>query len=277
MLFLLTLAATAFAQPTSGVGYPNVAAALAALQAKPGVSLSRQGGWMIVDDKPANAIWSFTPPGHPAHPAVVKRTIVSKDGMVGIEMTALCQAAKGPCDALMEEFKGLNEQMRQAMRGKSATAAAGAQAGWQASSAQVQAVEQQSQAYFAAKDGRRLEDAYKMQSPALTHMASFDSWRSDTVKAQATIGAVVRRDIKKITWYKDPPKGPPGTYAAVDFSSEFANTAVHCGYLVWREQGDGSFLLVREEENYIDKATEQTLTPEARQGILARLGCKAMQ
>jgi len=274
-LFLLTISAPghALAQPASGVGYATVAAALEALKSRGDVSISDQGGWTIIADDPAKAIWSFTPPGHPAHPAVVKRTMVSKDGMVGIEMTALCQAAKAPCDALMEEFKTLNERMRQAMSAKVAKASATTGATWQASDAQVQAVERQSRTYFAAKDDHRLDEAYKMQSPALTNLAPFDRWRSDTEKVQSAIGPVVRRDIKKITWYKDPPNGSPGTYAAVDFTGQFTNTAVHCGFLVWREEGDGRFLLLREEENYIDKSTALTLTPEARQRALAQFGC----
>jgi hypothetical protein len=83
-----------------------------------------------------------------------------------------------------------------------------------------------------------------------------------------------RRDIKKITWYKNPPQAAPGTYAAVDFSSQFTNANIHCGYLVWFEQGDGSFVMVREEVNFIDKATEQKLKPDELERARAKFGCK---
>lgn len=274
LFFLLATAApgAAFAQAPGAVGYPTVAAALEALKAKPGVKISERDGWTTIDDRQSNAIWTFTPPGHAAHPAVIRRGIVETNGGLGIHMTALCQAAKGPCDRLMEEFTKLNEQVGQNMAGKAATAPAAT--GAQASAAQVQAVERQSQAYFAAKDGHRLQDAYKMQAPAMTQTAPFANWRGDTERAQASIGAVLQRDIKHITWYKDPPKTRPGLYAAVDYTSRFANANIHCGYLVWQEQADGSFLLVREEENFVDKATEQKLTPQARQDILAQFRCK---
>lgn len=257
LVFLLTLPVlgAACAQSTDGVGYPSVSAALDALKAKAGVNIAVQGGWTIVTDKAANTLWSFTPQDHPAHPAVVKRTIVSKDGNVTIQMNALCQAAEAPCDKLIDDFTALNEQMRLAMTGKAAPAATAANS--QATSAQEQAVERRSLAYYAAKDGHRFEDAYRMQSPSLTKLAPFERWRKDNESAQAGLGPVVRRDIQKVTWYKDPPNGQPGVYAASDFSSKFANADIHCGYLVWLQQSDGSFLLVREEENFIDKETEK--------------------
>jgi hypothetical protein len=98
---LLTLAAPCAAQSeqplpeqpgaATNLGYKTVAEALAA---------------------PEYAIWSFTPEGHYAHPAVVRRTVKQANGMVYVEMSALCQAAKEPCDRLMREFQQLNQRMR---------------------------------------------------------------------------------------------------------------------------------------------------------------------
>jgi hypothetical protein len=369
---LLTLAATifsfaAFAQEVRGVGYPTVAAALEALKARSDVNISIQGGWTIIDDKPANTLWSFTPPNHPAHPAVVKRTVVSRDGVVGINMTALCQASKAACDKLMEEFKELNARMSQSMSGRVAGSqriqppeidverlgndsfdlvlksyssrtveagqqellpkakevcgvkgvgngkyqfetlepvnstaanvpvlvlkqniicgpAAEAQAAaeapknaneqWHPVTAQVQRVELQSNTYFAAKDGRRYKEAYELLSPASKQVTPFERWSAVAEDLNSKMGQVLHRDIKKITWYKNPPQAAPGTYAAVDFSSQFTNANIHCGYLVWFEQGDGSFVMVREEVNFIDKATEQKLKPDELERARAKFGCK---
>jgi hypothetical protein len=96
----------------SSIGYPSVAAALEAMRAKSGVKVSVQGGWTIVDDRGNSALWSFTPPGHPAHPAVVRRTVTEKDGAIFVQMGGLCEAAKPPCDKLMAEFRELTERMR---------------------------------------------------------------------------------------------------------------------------------------------------------------------
>ena len=369
---LLTLAATiisfvAFAQEERGVGYPTVSAALEALRARSDVNISVQGGWTIVDDKSARALWSFTPPNHPAHPAVVRRTVISRDGAIGIDMTALCQASKAACDKLMEDFKGLNARMSPSVSGKVAargrmqppeidvqrldndsfqlvlksyssktveagqqellptakeacgakevrygkyqfetleplnsTAANGsilvlkqnivcaptdgarapaespknADSQWHPAAAQVQRVGLQSIAYFAAKDGRRYKEAYELLSPASKQITPFERWRSVAEDSSAKMGEVLHRDIKKITWYKNPPQAAPGTYAAVDFSSQFTNANIHCGYLVWSEQGDGSFLMVREEENFIEKATEHKLKPNELKKVRAQFGCK---
>src|SRR5260221_11674974 len=65
--------------PQSGVGYATVAAALAALQKKPGAQVEVKEGWTIVTEEAIQTIWSFTPKVHPAYPAVVKRAAV-QDG-----------------------------------------------------------------------------------------------------------------------------------------------------------------------------------------------------
>lgn len=101
-------------------GYPSVEAALAALKARADVHITERGGWTIVDDKPNHAIWSFTPPGHPAHPAAVKRVIAQDaNGNVSIVMTGLCQAEKAACDKLMADFQALNDRIRQTMQARS--------------------------------------------------------------------------------------------------------------------------------------------------------------
>jgi hypothetical protein len=356
----------AFAQEGRGIGYPTVAAALDALRARSDVKISVRGGWTVVDDRPANTFWSFTPPNHPAHPAAVKRTIVPRDGGIYVDMTALCQASKVACDKLITEFKELNERMTQSMRSKAQSAqsappseievqrlgddsfrlvlksyrsssvdagqeellpkameicgernvgfgkyefqtmepvsppaaerrslllkqditcgvgaiprpptvsATNRDAQWRPSTAQVALVERQTYAYFAAKDGRRYQEAYAQLSVTQKQTTPFERWSFLADDFNSKAGEVHSRKIKKITWYKDPPNTPPGIYAATDFSSQFANTAAHCGYVVWHEQADGSFLLLREEQNFIDKATEAKLKPDEREKVRAQFGC----
>jgi len=65
------------------------------------------------DSKPF-AIWSFTPEGHYAYPAVVKRELKQNaQGGAFIEMTALCEATKDACDRLIGEFQKLNGQAKE--------------------------------------------------------------------------------------------------------------------------------------------------------------------
>ena len=100
-------------QAQSSIGYPSVAAALEALQHKSGVKVSNPGGWTVIQDPSDQTIWSFTPPGHPAYPAVVRRQIVQSSAGISLKMNALCQAAKPPCDKLVADFQGLNNRVRE--------------------------------------------------------------------------------------------------------------------------------------------------------------------
>ena len=89
----------------------------------------------------------------------------------------------------------------------------------------------------------------------------------------AKAGEVQARTIRAVTWYKDQPQSGPGLYIAVDYSSRFPNLALHCGYLVWQEQPDGSFLLIREESNIIDNAMMEKLKPEDVEKVRREYRC----
>ncbi|MFI4936719.1 MAG: DUF4019 domain-containing protein [Caulobacterales bacterium] len=103
-------------QPNSTVGYPTVAAALKALQAQPGVTISNRQGWTIIEDKAALTIWSFSPPQDPAYPAVVKREIVKTGEAASLRTNVLCEASKAACDNLVREFEQLNQTAAQSLR-----------------------------------------------------------------------------------------------------------------------------------------------------------------
>ena len=103
-------------------GFETPADALNALRQKPNVHISTQGGWTIADDRSNFTVWSFTPPGHPAHPAAVKRTIVRDSaGNVSVAMSAKCWGTKAACDKLIADFKDLNDRMRKDAESKANT------------------------------------------------------------------------------------------------------------------------------------------------------------
>jgi hypothetical protein len=116
-------AATAGAPTTSnspaGVGFKSVADALAALKARPGakISVTQPDAWTIISEQQGSVVWSFTSASHPAHPAVVRRSlVVGEDGVARIEMAVLCQAEKAPCDRLTKDFRDINERSMRALR-----------------------------------------------------------------------------------------------------------------------------------------------------------------
>jgi hypothetical protein len=119
LLSIASLAHTVAAQQESTIGYASVSEALEALQSDPAAEISVQGGWTIVGTKEDGnyVLWSFTPSGHPAHPSAVKREIMEENGAIYISMSALCQAEKPDCDALIQEFEDLNDQMKKAVSG----------------------------------------------------------------------------------------------------------------------------------------------------------------
>jgi hypothetical protein len=104
-------------EKSDGIGYATVNDALTSLKSKDRTEISIQGGWTIVQDNVLGnmVLWSFAPETHEAHPAAVKRTVLEKDDTVFIRMEALCQASKLVCDSLMEEFKKLNDRIRESM------------------------------------------------------------------------------------------------------------------------------------------------------------------
>jgi len=93
--------------------YRSVSEALEALKAKPGVSITetKPDGWIIASEG-QSVVWSFTPSGHYAHPAVVRREVIVREGNLSVETRALCQAEKPACDKLIREFQEVNERMR---------------------------------------------------------------------------------------------------------------------------------------------------------------------
>ncbi|MES3025565.1 MAG: DUF4019 domain-containing protein [Pseudomonadota bacterium] len=139
---------------------------------------------------------------------------------------------------------------------------------------QVGRVEQQTRRYFEAKDQGRFSAAYELMAASLKQSISFETWKGKAGAFNAKAGAVKQRTISKITWYRNPPQVEPGLYVAVDFTSRFAEIDIHCGFLAWREQPDGKFALVREEENFLDKEIQKKLKPAEFEKVRQQFNCK---
>ena len=113
----LITATTALAQSTDAIPYPTVAVAFDSLRAKSGVEVSNQSGFTVITEPATYTLWTFTPAGHPAHPTVVRRQMVREGDDVFSHMQVKCEAAKPACDKLVAEFKALDEQIRERLRG----------------------------------------------------------------------------------------------------------------------------------------------------------------
>jgi hypothetical protein len=87
------------------IGYSSPAAALSALRAKPGVVVTEKGGWIVLQDKSENTLWTIAEPGNPAYPTAIKRYIANRT----LEMKVLCEASKQICDNTVRQFQALNQ------------------------------------------------------------------------------------------------------------------------------------------------------------------------
>ena len=100
----------------SSIGYPSVEAALEAVKARPGITESTANGWTVYEDKAKRETWLFSPAGHPAHPAVVKRTSVRTVDGTRVQMAALCGGGQTECDRLLAEFQAADKKAAEQAR-----------------------------------------------------------------------------------------------------------------------------------------------------------------
>jgi hypothetical protein len=93
------------------IGYASVAAVREALRADPSAQFREQRGWTVVASREGGAPieWFFTPEGHEAHPAVVKRVGLERDGVGMIDLAALCHVEQAPCERLLDDFRQQQE------------------------------------------------------------------------------------------------------------------------------------------------------------------------
>jgi hypothetical protein len=109
------------AAESSPIGYATIEDAFTALQADPQAVMTEYEGWVIFKQKSGRVytLWSFTPEDHPTHPTAIRREIVKRGDEVSIKMDALCHSSKLDCDQLIDEFKAINERIKQNLAGAS--------------------------------------------------------------------------------------------------------------------------------------------------------------
>jgi hypothetical protein len=75
----------------------------------------RDKEFVAYQEKDTFTMWTFTLPGHPAHPTVVCRRPVRSGETITLQMDIACKAAEKPCADLSQQFKELNAQMQTAI------------------------------------------------------------------------------------------------------------------------------------------------------------------
>ena len=117
---LALLAACAARAEPPAIDYSSVAAVLAALRADPTARFEVGGGWITAATAEHGnpVLWSFTPEGHPAHPAVVKRTAVEANGAGMIQLATLCEGPAEACARLLDDFRQMSQRLLDSARTK---------------------------------------------------------------------------------------------------------------------------------------------------------------
>ncbi len=116
-------AALAADDEPASIGHASVDAVLESLRSEPSAQFREQRGWTVVASREGGSPveWFFTPEGHAAHPAVVKRTAVERDGVGLIDLAALCHAEQDACDLLLDDFRQQHELAQAAARAERVT------------------------------------------------------------------------------------------------------------------------------------------------------------
>lgn len=115
----VVLAALAGSAGAADLPYKTVAEARAALAAKDSAVATEVDGWLTVTEPLEGAQWSFVPASHPAHPALVRRTVLRPaDGPAQVLMVTLCEAPAEACTALKQEFEAQNSRFEQYVRSR---------------------------------------------------------------------------------------------------------------------------------------------------------------
>lgn len=87
------------------------------IQAEAGVQQVRDdASYVSFADRDDQIVWNFTKSGNPAHPAVVCRRIVRADETVSIETSSVCGGPQPACDRMMQDFRQLDEMLKQDMQ-----------------------------------------------------------------------------------------------------------------------------------------------------------------
>jgi hypothetical protein len=78
--------------------------------------LSRDKAYVALNDAARGTVWTFTVPGHPAHPSAVCRRLVPDGKEMRLQMNVQCNADEAECRKLVDAFQELNRRMIEDMK-----------------------------------------------------------------------------------------------------------------------------------------------------------------
>lgn len=107
-----------------------------------------------------------------------------------------------------------------------------------------------SERFFTTVEAGRAADAFALMDPEMIGQ-SLEQWTAAAAAERDRNGALVSRQIARLTIYVDPDGVEPGLYIAADYVAGWEHQD-ECGYLVWHGNGlEGPFLLSRQERTFL--------------------------
>lgn len=149
-----------------------------------------------------------------------------------------------------------------------------ARSGWRPNQRdQAAAVEVFTQ-YLAGKDNGNYVQSYDLLSQSMKDAISADNWQNSSRQFNTLAGSVISREVRRITWYDNPPSAPKaGVYIAIDYSSTYRNVDLHCGYVILYQVAPEKFEVAREEMGYLDRETAKSVPAADLPAWAEKLGC----
>jgi hypothetical protein len=145
--------------------------------------------------------------------------------------------------------------------------------GWLPSESQQRTVVKVASDFFSSLDEGKYEQAYSMMAEPNRRLLPLQQFIGQNQTFRGRSGALKRHTFLKVTWTKDPPRGPfPGVFAAIDIASQYTNVDRHCGFVVlYQRSTDDRFEIMRQEANFIDNATAQSIEQQKSRAELDKL------
>jgi hypothetical protein len=174
----------------------------------------------------------------------------------------------GPADTSVRPVSmTLEQELHCGGEAPPAMAAAPPDPAWRPTPAQQQAVLEATDAFFAARESGRYEEAYRMLGQNMRNQQP-EAFAEAARVSNAQWGRRRSRRNVAVTWYNNPPHAPvPGIYAAVDFVGAYDNLHLMCGYVTWLLQPDGTWRIVTLDEGVLARAD----SPDPTAADLARV------
>ena len=124
--------------------------------------------------------------------------------------------------------------------------------------------------YFSLVDAGEAAPVHALWSQGNQETTPLAERAAELEEFRRNAGAPGEHRIAALTWYVNPEGAPrPGIYVAADYERAYSRLEFNCGYVVWFREGEGRYVLIREETSSFPRGTDAspTVIEEARRQL----------